>query len=226
MKRKAVTFLAFFSLLIAVFAGAAVYGTRAVLNPSDGQYISDIATAEIGVELWENGAKAETLYSSLTDIDPGKSYEDTIAVKNTTENEEYVRVVVRKYWNVEGEKDTSLSPSLIILSPESSSWFENPNERTAERSVYYLRNSLKGEQLSAALFTSISIDKEIAKNYSTSTSTDGKVITVTYTYDNDNAEFVVEMEAQSLQVPEGQKAVTSVWGVTNITADNGTLSLK
>ena len=230
MKNKIVTFIAFFSLLVAALCGAKAYSTRAVLNPSDGEYISDFATAEIAVEIWENGESVEgkDLFSGIDEIDPGKAYPEVITVKNTSENPEYVRVVVRKYWNdAEGNKVSTLSPSLIKLPVAGSSWFENSEERTKERSVYYLRNALEGNAESAALFETLTIDKSVAKTYTVSVSEDGNTKTVVYTYDNDNVSFVVEMEAQSLQVPqEDNAAVTSVWGVTNIQAADGVLSLQ
>ena len=203
--------------------------TQAVLTESEEQTV-EIKMSSLDVAILENGEETDTLYSDYTDkaLDPGHPYDDTISVKNTGEYDEYVRVIVKKYWKGSDGKRLDLSPAYIHLTA-ADGWVENPKEATAEQSVWYCKNYVPAgegeESKSAPLFTSFYIDSEVftnaAKNVTPTTT--GNVTTVTYDYDD--ITFVVEIEAQAIQYSSANKAILSAWGVTNVTASGGTVTV-
>ena len=207
--------------------------TQAVLTESEEQTV-EIKMSSLDVAILENGKETETLYSDYTDkaLDPGHPYDDTISVKNTGEYDEYVRVIVKKYWKGSGGKRLDLSPAYIHLTA-ADGWVENPKEATAEQSVWYCKNYVPAgegeESKSAPLFTSFYIDSEVftnvAKSVTPHTTGDDVTSVTTVTYDYDDITFVVEIEAQAIQYSSADKAILSAWGVTNVTASGGTVTV-
>ena len=199
--------------------------TQAVLTESKGQTV-EIEMSSLDVAILENGKETDTLYSDYTDkaLDPGHPYDDTISVKNTGEYDEYVRVIVKKYWLDNNKKRLDLSPTYIHLAA-AEGWIENAKEATAEQSVWYCKNYVPVGEESAPLFTSFYIDSEVFTNAAKSVTptTTGNVTTVTYDYDD--ITFVVEIEAQAIQYSSADKAILSAWGVTNVTASGGTVTV-
>ncbi|MBR3000820.1 MAG: hypothetical protein IKF39_07440 [Oscillospiraceae bacterium] len=199
--------------------------TQAVLTESKEQTV-EIEMSSLDVAILENGKETDTLYSDYTDkaLDPGHPYDDTISVKNTGEYDEYVRVIVKKYWLDNNKKRLDLSPTYIHLAA-AEGWIENAKEATAEQSVWYCKNYVPVGEESAPLFTSFYIDSEVFTNAAKSVTptTTGNVTTVTYDYDD--ITFVVEIEAQAIQYSSADKAILSAWGVTNVTASGGTVTV-
>lgn len=222
------------SFLMFTMSGLALYRTRAELTPMQESYVGELDVARLNVELLENGNAVDgELLADLEIVEPGKTYEEEIKTSNTTEVNEYVRVIVQKYWlDKDGNKDGSLDPELIKLSYNDgydthayneSNWKENKAEATKERHVYYLNESLKGNTDSPALFTHVTIDKEIATTYTIDESQEN---VIKYVYQYDGYSFVIKVEAQSVQCNHGTKAIKSVWGVSNVTADDGSQKLS
>ena len=199
--------------------------TQAVLTESKEQTV-EIEMSSLDVAILENGKETDTLYSDYTDkaLDPGHPYDDTISVKNTGEYDEYVRVIVKKYWLDNNKKRLDLSPTYIHLAA-AEGWIENAKEATAEQSVWYCKNYVPVGEESAPLFTSFYIDSEVFTNAAKSVTptTTGNVTTVTYDYDD--ITFVVEIEAQAIQYSSADKAILSAWGVTIVTASGGTVTV-
>lgn len=221
------------SSLLVVLVGMIIVlrsgSTQAVLTESKEQTV-EIKMSSLDVAILENGKETDTLYSDYTDkaLDPGHPYDDTISVKNTGEYDEYVRVIVKKYWKGKDGKRLDLSPAYIHLTA-ADGWVENPKEATAEQSVWYCKNYVPAgegeESKSAPLFTSFYIDSEVFTNAAKSVTptTTGNVTTVTYDYND--ITFVVEIEAQAIQYSSADKAILSAWGVTNVTASGGTVTV-
>ena len=157
--------------------------------------------------------------------------------KNTTSDaDQYVRIVIRKYWKdkngkvhsfgdtVDGKTVATPDPSMIKLNLANTSlWQKNDLETTTEREVYYYRNIVPAGGVTEALTKDISVDKSVLQKYTIT----GPVNNVyRYTYDYDGYQICLEAEAQSVQTHNAQKAVMSIWGMPNVTVSGGTLTVK
>jgi hypothetical protein len=239
--------LALLAAAVIMLGGSGITGAKAALTVIGPNYDATIATNGIDVAITEkiDGAKSATTIANTTEAKPGtlaltndttfaigKTYKDEIAVMNTTEVPEYVRVVVRKYW-YEKEKTAKtdgtlqLKPEWIELNvKEPSKWIvKTRSEDNKEYTVYYLKNPL-GYKASEVLFDGFRVSHEVK--------TTGKKImignqefdsdqaardnahegdTITYSYTYDGCTFNVEVEAQSVQTHNAADAMKSVWGV-------------
>ena len=170
-------------------------------------------------------------------VEPGRTYKEEISAENGNNVDEYVRLIVRKYWVKNGAKNTALSPDLIKLTYNgkaynSSAWTLNEKESTAESQTYYLNKMLKAKEPSALLFNELTIDGEITDDehmkVEEKTTTEGnkKVTVYTYTYDYDGYTFYIEADVQAIQTHNVNDAIGSLWGVSNVSASNGTVTVK
>jgi len=172
-------------------------------------------------------------------VDPGRTYEERLCAKNGNNVDEYVRLTVRKYWvNKEGKKSTVMDPALIKLTYKGSdynsgAWTVNPKEHTVESDTYYLNNKLSAGADSALLFNELTIDKSVADLGNMTTDTkevtrpDGQIVKViTYSYDYDDFTFYIEADVQAIQTHNATDAVKSLWGVSNVSAQNGKVTVK
>ena len=233
-KRSLKILTAFLCMAIVLLSGLAIR-SFAALRYGQSKDI-DMELSSLDVRLLENGKpssdKKGVLLSGLdgSTLDPGYMYDETIAARNTVGQSEYVRVIVKKYWlDKNGSKLPDLDPSLIRLSYggrayNSDAWLINTGESTAEQSVYYLKKALTGKTDSPALFDRIGADASIAGSYEMKESDDGR--TVTAVYDYDGIRIGLDIEVQSIQYNHGDEAVTSAWGVTNVTVSNGSISIS
>ena len=236
--------IALFAAAMVLLAGGAFSGTQAVLNIFSPEHFLEFETDTQYVQIQENGQAATGLLSTLGGkVVPGKAYEEKISAKNTTKDApQFVRIIVTKYWKdasgkvhsfgdeVTGEdgKTTTVTtpdPGLIKLTPpENTKWQTNPKESTIEREVYYYTEIVPAGGVTDPLSSTITVDNEVAKKMKTSGPDDKGVIT--YTYEYDGYQVCLEAEAQSIQTHNAQDAVKSIWGVTNVTATDTTLTVK
>ena len=111
-------------------------------------------------------------------------------------------------------------------------WAVNSKEHTEESDTYYLTNVLGGHETSDPLFNELCIDREVANlaNVHTTTTTtqteSGKVTVITYRYDYDDFTFYIEADVQAIQTHNASDALKSLWGVNNVSAGNGTLTVN
>ena len=229
--KKAVLVLsALLIVLVGMIAVLRSGSTQAVLTESEEQTL-EITMSELGVSLLENGKETTDLFGEWQNatLDPGRTYADKISVKNSGAYDEYVRVVVKKYWMDSEGKRVNLSPAYICL-VSGTGWKENEKERTPEQSVWYCNDYVAVENESSPLFTGFYIDSDIFtksgadENITVGEPDDNGVIKVTYDYDD--LTFVVEIEAQAIQYNSADKAIKSAWGVTNVTASGGKVSVS
>lgn len=228
---------ALFGVASLVFAMLAIQ-SFAALRYGNSQNVN-LEMSSIDVRLLENGkitpevdqSKEGWLLSELNSktIDPGYAYDEVIEARNTADQPEYVRVIVRKYWMDKDNKRVDLDPSLIKLGYKnadfnSDAWIINDAETTDEQTVYYMKKALPAKTDSPALFDKISADASLADAYTMETSEDGKTITAVYDYDG--LQIGLDIEVQSIQHSSANEAITSAWGVTNITVSDGTVSIK
>ena len=169
------------------------------------------------------------------EVIPGKKYEERIAARNGSDINEYVRLTVKKYWvDSDKNKDTRMDPELIKLSYggkayNSSAWAINEKEHTKESDTYYLRNMLSGGETSADLFDTLQIDAavyDLGDVKTTTTHTDTNKTVITYKYDYDDFTFYIEADVQAIQTHNVNDAIGSLWGVNNVRASNGTVTVK
>ena len=182
-------------------------------------------------------------------VEPGRVYDEEIGARNLSNIQEYVRMTVRTYWvytdeNKQRVKDTGLDPGLIELyyvndegdksDYNTSAWQLNNAESTTERKVYYLSEVLAGGSNgvdSALLFNKFRVSDEIISNVTidkeeTEVDEDGTKHTIyTYIYDYDGYRACIEADVQSIQTHNSGDAVLSLWGVENVTAKDGKITV-
>ncbi len=175
------------------------------------------------------------------EVIPGKKYEERITAENGSNIDQYVRLTVRKYWvDSEGNKDTTMDPGLIKLTYgnkayNDSAWKINSKEHTEESDTYYLKSMLKGNSKPAPdLFDTLQIDASVYDLEEPLTTTthreggpdDAEVTVITYEYDYDDFTFYIEADVQAIQTHNVNDAISSLWGVSNVSAKNGTVTVK
>ena len=176
-------------------------------------------------------------------VDPGRTYKEEISAKNGNNVDEYVRMTVRKYWvrtdeeGASSSKDTRLSPELIRLTYgdkdyNTSAWQLNSKESTEESDTYYLKKVLAANESSPLLFDSLTIDKSVADKANMTVKEEEKtegeqtVKVITYSYVYDGYTFYIEADVQAIQTHNADDAVKSLWGVSNVSASGGTVTVK
>lgn len=227
--------------------GSVVGSSQAALTYYSEDYQAEIGTTEIGVTLMENGVPAGRqgenggqLLAGMTDdkrggkIQPGKPYTEELSVQNSGGIDEYVRMIVYRYWwednkeNPEngGEKRTDLSPELIKLHlKEGSGWVEDKTASTDERMIFYYTSALKPGESSGALTDKLMIDSSVLERVeeNVASTNDGKVITLKY--DFDGVRFVLEAEVNAVQTHNAADAIKSAWGLDVTIDENGALDV-
>lgn len=221
-----------------LFAGGTFTGTRAVLNIFSPEHFLEFETDHQQVQIQENGKASTKLLSEVGEkVIVGKVYDEQIRAKNTTNDaDQYVRIVIRKYWKdkngkvhsfgdtVDGKTVATPDPSMIKLNLANTSlWQKNDLETTTEREVYYYRNIVPAGGVTEPLTKDISVDKSVLQKYTITGPVDN---VYRYTYDYDGYKICLEAEAQSVQTHNAEKAVMSIWGMPNVTVSGSTLTVK
>lgn len=233
-RRTSLFFAVILLLAAAMILGLLVKEARAALVYGNGADVQmDMASVSVTLtidgEPVEEGKEAGALLQGTEEMDPGYTYAQRIAAANNATEEEYVRIIVKKYWVDEaGIKQTDLDPSYIELRSQSSDyntagWILNEEESTKEQSVYYCIAPVAPGAESPALFDGIRISPETARQDLTY-SGDQTEVTPSYAYNGMHA--AVEIEVQSVQAAHAEEAIPSAWGVQNIVVENGRLALE
>lgn len=223
---------------------------RAALAYFSPDYQAEFNTTQLEVSLSEEGpsdysdgvAMIKDGGALLTWMDredfsivPGKTYKEVLSAVNTGDYEQYVRVVVKKYWmapkkDASGElmydedgnpimvKDNTINPELIQLKV-ADGWTPDPANKTDEQFVLYSTDVL-GVNDSRAFIESLRIDPAIvmdgtAKEKKT---VEGNTTYYTYTYILDGYSFNIEAEVDAVQTHSAPDAIKSVWGYS-VSAD-------
>lgn len=234
MKNKKINKTSLITVLLAVLGVClllvgGIGGARAALTESD-DYTAEMTAPTIRVELHENnGEQAVTKLLEGAKIEVGKPYPENLTVKNTGSADAFVRVTIYKYWSKESkngiEKQVDLDPAFINLFP-GSGWVEDEKASTEERSVFYCTQAIPAGSTSSSVLTQISASSKLSQLVNQTVSEDGKTITSIYKYDGLNLNLEASVDA--IQVSNGQDAIKTAWGVTNITVDEaaGTLAVN
>ncbi len=224
--------IALFAVAGVLLAGSAIGSTRAALTYYSDYYSAQLGTQEIGTALLENGSDVTSeeggvLLGDMQDmkIDLGKKYQEELAVTNTGDIDQYVRVRIYKSWtDKEGRKDPTLSPSYIDLNMNpQGGWLEDEAAATAERSVWYYTKPLAPEEVTSLLTDTVRIDQQVASKVKTETEiVDGKQVTTTV-YAYDGYTFHVKAEVDAVQNHNAADAIKSAWGV-DVTMDGNMIA--
>lgn len=205
--------------------------TRASLVYGDGADV-DLEMSTLKVQLEENGSIVKDggkLLGQFKDVsvDPGYTYSEKITAKNAGNVEEYVRIIVKKYWTDGSGKRVDLDPSLIQFSYGSkayndSRWVMDPSQTTKEQSVYYYRIPLGEGEKTAPLFDGVKIDASIADKFKLSK----KDSRITAEYDYNSLKIGTDMTVQGVQTTDGTDAVKSTWGNGHVNVENGVVVIE
>ena len=223
--------IALIAAAMVLLAGGTYTGTRAVLNIFSPEHFLAFETDSQAVQIQENGNAVSALLGGLNGkIIPGKAYDEQIRAKNSTNDaDQFVRIVVRKYWkdkngNKAKDIDKEFLDKIQLTFANPNLWQKNDEETTAEREVYYYRNIVPAGGVTEPLISKLTVDGSVALKYTVADPDEKNVIR--YSYDYDGYQVCIEAEAQSIQTHNAQAAVRSIWGVTNVTATDSTLTVK
>lgn len=252
--RSPLTTLVLFALAAGLLLTGTIGGARAALTYFTESYVSRVEMTSIGVTLVENGvsvswrdyddeaadgswiestgALLENLLSDAGDasIKPDKTYVERLAVTNSGGIDEYVRLIIHRYWTRGGEKLRELDPALIDLHfLTDNGWIIDEDANSPERVVLYYVNPLPAGDTTPDATDALTVRGDALKAATTSTEStvirDGRTYrTVTTTYDYDGVEFVVEAEVDAVQTHNAQDAIRSAWGRA-VSINDGILSL-
>ena len=248
--------VAAFVLAAALLIFSSVGGARAALGDPSQLLYGGVSMEHIGISLYENDLEnpvsyrnynyeksddvttnwivggPETLIGDISEVEPGKAYDEKLYVGNTGGIDQFTRVIVQTYWvDEKGNKDLSMDPTLIKLHFNEDEWTidKDASVSSNERTVLYLNHLLPvGEKSMFA--DSFMIDSSI-KNYiakeNVSTRTEGgiKYTTYTKTYTYDGRQFKIEVTADAVQDHNAEAAIKSSWG-RDVTISGTTLTLK
>ena len=263
MNKTSKKFAIAFGLIAVLLLVTTVGGIRAELQRSD-EYRSQFEMQHIGITLLENGndvghrdyytvgdegekkgqstefgwkVAAKPLFESIANFKVGETYPEEFAVNNSGEIDEYVRVIVYKYWVKEDgnkEFDSSFNPDLIELNLiKNGNWILDSSASTRERAILYYRYPIKPGDSTAIFADTLRISPDVVKDIKETTTGEIKgegdktYRTTTYTYQYNGYKFCVEMEADAVQTHSAKDVIKSTWGrEVSIDSNSGELSLS
>ncbi len=219
------------ALAVILLLGSAIGSTRAALTYYNENYAAKITVSQIGVSLLENGdvvtrrdyvdnkweEKSKELFEKVSSGDKdgvggkwilNKYYKEDLAVKNSGQIDEYVRVRIYRYWVKDGKKVRDLTPDLIDLQlTNEKDWVKGPGE-TLECIELYHKGILEAGE-SSAFADKLRIKKELMTE--AEVIRDGDKLITKYKYDG--VEFKIEIEVDAVQTHNARDAIKSAWGV-------------
>lgn len=231
-KRVGIPFaLSLAAALLLVFSAAS--SSRAALTYYSENYSAEIQMFDIGVTLLENGNEVSwrnyarkddewqegggELLSHLLEgenggkVQPGRAYEEKLSVRNSGSIDEYVRVVIYRYWeDKDGNRVTDMPPALIDLGLSGGGWIEDASAGTEERTVLYYTGIVPAGQQTPALSDTLTIKEE----------------TAVMLEGHEGIRFVLKAEVNAVQTHNAEDAIKSAWGVDASIGADGCLSLK
>ena len=240
------------SVAVALLLVSGIGSTQAALTYFSENYTAQVEMKDIGVTLVETSAQSTKDISSrdytgsddawdttqgalLTDmleesdnqLQLGRAYKEELSVKNTGTINEYVRVRIYKSWtDKDGNKETTLSPSLIILHMTNNGWIIDEDASTEERTVLYWPNILSVGETTSALSDTLTIDSSIGNKVTKTTTVEDGVTKTTTKFNYDGVKFNLKAEVDAVQTHNAKDAIKSAWGVDVNVADDGTISLQ
>ena len=206
-----------FVLAVGLIGYGGINGIQAAPRIESKNYFAEVRLSEIDTALVENDIVVEdgVLLSSLVPegekFQIGTKYKEKLAVQNTGDIDEYVRVTVYRYWTDKTGKqlkDTSLKPEYIELGlTKDSGWSVDEAASTEERVVLYYCGVLAPGASSNDFLESVTISPKVITAIS---NVDG-----TANYQYDGVTFQIKATVDAVQTHNETEAMTSAWGRTN-----------
>ena len=224
---------ALFAVALALLLIGSIGGTRAALTIQSEYYNSEVEVLNIGVALVEKDADGvfqvvsgkDALMGENSPIGKtvkaegklyvGKKYPETLAVRNTADIDEYVRVAVYKYWLDEnGDKFPEMDSQWIELGfVTTGNWSIDAESTTEERTVLYYSEPIAPGEDTTEFLESVSINKQATKKITKTETVEGNVTKISWTYDYNGKQFCLEVYVDSVQDHNPDTAKVSAWGV-------------
>ena len=224
-----------FALALLLLGSSTVAGARAALNIQSEYYNSEVEVLDIGVALVEKqsdnsfkvvvGKNAlmgeKTPITQMIKADkkllPGKTYPEVLAVRNTADIDEYVRVSVFKYWlDKDGNKLADLNSKWIELNfvtdgdwrIDDTAW-----SSTEERTILYYAKAVAPGGETTPFMDSITINDVILTKVSQESHKEGNLTVITTTFVYNGCKFCIEVIVDGVQDHNADQAKLSAWGV-------------
>ena len=232
---KPVVTVVLFALALLLLGSGTVGGARAALNIESQYYNSEVELYDIGVALIEqqtNGnfkvvAGKNALMGESTPVAAaikkdgklrtGVRYPEVLAVRNTAEINEYVRVSVYKYWiDEKGNKFPEMDSNWIQLGfVTGNGWSidSTPGSSTEERTILYYEPVLAPGEESTPFLSSVLIDNALVNKVKESQETIGDKTVIKWEYIYNGKQFCLEVIVDSVQDHNAEQAKISAWGV-------------
>ena len=222
-----------FALALLLLGSSTVAGARAALNIQSEYYNSEVELYDIGVALVEkqsddsfkvvvgkNALMGETSQIGAAikadgKLLPGKTYPEVLAVRNTAEINEYVRVSVFKYWqDANGNKVPEMNSEWIKLGfVTGNGWTIDESSTTEERTMLYYGTDIAPGMDTTPFLSTVTIDDTVLTKVSQSTSVENGVTVIRTTYIYNGNRFCIDVIVDSVQDHNAEQAKISAWGV-------------
>ena len=222
-----------FALALLLRGSSTVAGARAALNIQSEYYNSEVELYDIGVALIEKQADdsfkvvagKNALMGKTSQIGaaikadgkllPGKTYSEVLAVRNTAEINEYVRVSVFKYWqDANGNKVPEMNSEWIKLGfVTGNGWTIDESSTTEERTMLYYGTDIAPGMDTTPFLSTVTIDDTVLTKVSQSTSVENGVTVIRTTYIYNGNRFCIDVIVDSVQDHNAEQAKISAWGV-------------
>ena len=232
---KPVVTVVLFALALLLLGSGTVGGARAALNIQSEYYNSEVELYDIGVALIEQQANGNfkavagknALMGETSPIAeaikkdgkllPGKTYPEVLAVRNTAEINEYVRVSVFKYWiDEKGSKFPEMNSDWIELSFVTGNGWEidrTPGSDTEERTILYYADAIAPGAETTPFLASVKINDTVLTKVNQTTEVKNGVTVITTSYIYNGKQFCLEVIVDSVQDHNAEQAKISAWGV-------------
>ena len=224
-----------FALALLLLGSSTVAGARAALNIQSEYYNSEVELYDIGVALIEKQADdsfkvvagKNALMGETSQIGaaikadgkllPGKTYSEVLAVRNTAEINEYVRVSVFKYWqDANGNKIPEMDSKWIKLGfVTGNGWTIDTSSTTEERTMLYYGTDIAPGMDTTPFLSTVTIDDTVLTKVSQSTSVENGVTVIRTTYIYNGNRFCIEVLVDGVQDHNADQAKLSAWGVND-----------
>ncbi len=236
-KKLPVIFLISIIATVSLLTLATINGARAAIKDESDEFSTDIAIKDLDLEL-----ESELFSGESEEFVIGKEYSDEIRVVNTGTMNEYVRLVIHKYWtnadevttedNTDPVKRTDLDSEMINMSLSFDQNWKYYKEGDDCIIIYYspILYSAAGEtseseeavtNKTTPVSISFYVDEAIKSDFERDDNKDEEtgITTTTFIYKYDGASFYVEIEADGVQTHNAVKAVVSAWGARDASID-------
>ena len=232
---KPVVTVVLFALALLLLGSGTVGGARAALNIESQYYNSEVELYDIGVALIEqqtNGnfkvvAGKNALMGESTPVAAaikkdgklraGVRYPEVLAVRNTAEINEYVRVSVFKYWvDEKGNKFPEMDSNWIQLGfVTGNGWTidKTPGSSTEERTILYYEPILAPGEDTTPFLSTVTIDDTILTKVHQDVFKEDGITKIQTTYIYNGNRFCIDVIVDSVQDHNAEQAKISAWGV-------------